>query len=369
MRHFPKFIIFLFLTSLFYISCEKTDSGVANDPESLVFSTAELKDSVSNLDFENLTAGSTIRGSHFRFTYPTKDNLAQGARGFDWICPTGQTRCNGISPQDKYHTGVDYGVGDNYLNRAIVAFGSGRVATVSRAGTTDHGLGNAVVIEHKMQAGNNIFSVYAHMNSIPNYISSGTYVTKGTVIGYAGKTGNNSGAGGIVHLHFELKNSNTLGSNPAGYYGYVVSSLRTAGAVGYISPANYINSANYFDDITLTSQLPNTIKRNTSFTTSVNLKNVFSQQSNIDLRLALYTAGSNPTFLGEIQTYSNTAINYSGEKAFTFSKSSISSAVGTNYELRLEAKVPNSTTDEWYTIPTLRSNTALQNPRPVSVTN
>ena len=56
---------------------------------------------------------------------------------------------------------------------------------------------------------NETFSTrYAHMSSVA--VSTGQYVTAGTIIGYEGNTGNSFGA----HLHFEVYENGTR-VNPA----------------------------------------------------------------------------------------------------------------------------------------------------------
>lgn len=356
----------LFLISILFLTACKKSSGNNEQEETYAISDVEIADSVSLNDYEHLTSGSAVRGSHFRFTYPT--TLAQGPRGFDWISST-------TEPVNKYHSGIDYAVSNSYRGRPVYAVASGRIASVISNCNSDHGIGNQVIIEHKMKTGSNIFSLYGHMENFASGINTGKYVPKGTIIGYIGQTAycRNSGtsAGGVVHLHFEMKNSNTTGSNPAGYWGYVpkTSTVTSATAKGYLRPSNYINSAvNLFEDITVNSALPATIRRNQPFTCSVSIYNPYTLPSNVDLRLALYSSGASPVFQGEIQTYLNNQINYSGSRTFTFSKSAITSVAGSNYELRVEVRFPASS-NEWYVLPTTKGNASFMNPQTVSITN
>lgn len=57
------------------------------------------------------------------------------------------------------------------------------------------GYGNYVMIEHE----NKVVTLYAHMTKVS--ANEGQKITKGTVIGFMGNTGNSSGA----HLHFEIR--------------------------------------------------------------------------------------------------------------------------------------------------------------------
>ena len=77
----------------------------------------------------------------------------------------------------------------------IYAVASGKVTEV---GYQSNGFGNYLVISH-----GSLSSLYGHLKSKPLY-AKGDSVSKGTIIGYAGSTGNSTGP----HLHFELYNPN-----------------------------------------------------------------------------------------------------------------------------------------------------------------
>jgi len=63
------------------------------------------------------------------------------------------------------------------------------------SGWSTGGYGNTVVIDH----GNGYQTLYGHLSSAA--AGCGRSVSQGTVIGYAGSTGNSTG----THLHFEVR--------------------------------------------------------------------------------------------------------------------------------------------------------------------
>lgn len=99
----------------------------------------------------------------------------------------------------KFHSGVDIRVP---LNTEIRACEEGIVEFADYKGA----YGNYIVIDHK----DGYSSAYSHMNSIT--VRKGELISKGEVIGYAGKSGNATG----IHLHFELKKNGKF-LNPVYY--------------------------------------------------------------------------------------------------------------------------------------------------------
>lgn len=117
------------------------------------------------------------------------DTSAGGAYGSGvFIWPTNNRF---ISGNDYWsgHLAIDIGAmtGDN-----VYAADSG---VVVYAGGISGGYGNMVMIDH----GNGYQTLYAHLNSINTRCGASVY--QGGVIGYAGSTGNSTGA----HLHFEVR--------------------------------------------------------------------------------------------------------------------------------------------------------------------
>ena len=112
--------------------------------------------------------------------------------GFGW-------REHPIFGRQIFHTGIDIGVDEG---TPVHAADSG---TVVYSGWKD-GYGYAVVIDH----GNGISTLCAHNSDLA--VSEGQSVSKGTVIAYAGSTGNATGP----HVHFEVRvNGDPV--NPLGY--------------------------------------------------------------------------------------------------------------------------------------------------------
>ena len=111
---------------------------------------------------------------------------AYGSGAFIW--PAGN---HSLSGNDYWsgHLGIDIAAGEG---APIYAADSGVVVF---SGWATGGYGNMVMIDH----GNGYQTVYAHLNNAS--IGCGRSVGQGTIIGYAGSTGNSTGA----HLHFEVR--------------------------------------------------------------------------------------------------------------------------------------------------------------------
>ena len=97
------------------------------------------------------------------------------------------------------HRGTDYAAPGGTEIYAV----SGGVVT---AAAYHYSWGYYVQVYHgKDDNGNTYSTLYAHMNSAP-VVSVGQEVSKGTVLGYVGSTGNSTGN----HLHLEMKVNNVL---------------------------------------------------------------------------------------------------------------------------------------------------------------
>ena len=105
------------------------------------------------------------------------------------------------------HKGLDISGGGIY-GQPIVASDSGYVvfAGFGSAANSHNRYGYCVDLDH----GNGYSTMYAHCSALT--VSTGSYVTKGQVIGYVGNTGQSYGA----HLHFEIRHYGTP-VNPSSY--------------------------------------------------------------------------------------------------------------------------------------------------------
>ena len=132
------------------------------------------------------------------------DNYVQGTGAMGWPCsgpitsPFGY-RTHPIFGTTIFHAGIDLGVD---YGTPIHAADSGVVVYSGWM----FGYGNAVIVDH----GGGISTLYGHNQSLA--VSEGQSVSKGSVIAYAGSTGNSTGP----HCHFEV-DVNGSPVNPMGY--------------------------------------------------------------------------------------------------------------------------------------------------------
>lgn len=125
-----------------------------------------------------------------------------GSSGFDPIWPLpGVTYISDHFGGARGHKGMDIA---GPWGTPIVAAADGQVIEANATDSWGYSWGYYVLIYH-----NGTYSTrYAHMSSVA--VSTGQYVTAGTIIGYEGNTGNSFGA----HLHFEVYENGTR-VNPA----------------------------------------------------------------------------------------------------------------------------------------------------------
>ncbi len=95
-------------------------------------------------------------------------------------------------PYQVMHTGIDIANPQGKIGDPVKAFMTGRVIY---AGEISWGYGKHVIIDH----GNNITSIYAHLNSIS--VTENQEIETGQIIGMEGSTGWSTGP----HLHFEVR--------------------------------------------------------------------------------------------------------------------------------------------------------------------
>lgn len=118
---------------------------------------------------------------------PTVSRLATTPIGFFVRPLQGGLKTQGIHG----HNAVDIAA---QRGTPVVATAAGRVI-IARMGGFNGGYGNMIVISHD----NNIQTLYAHLKDV--YITPGSTVTQGQVIGTVGNTGRSTGP----HLHIEVR--------------------------------------------------------------------------------------------------------------------------------------------------------------------
>ncbi len=121
------------------------------------------------------------------------------------------------------HAGIDLAPYPFAKNLNVYNIYHGKVAEIVKNGEEDHGMGNVVIVEHKIKE-ENIYSLYAHLSEINPKLKKGDFIKKGEVIGKVGATGYGCnywriGEDGCdkkspldIHLHFEIKTKPTLES-------------------------------------------------------------------------------------------------------------------------------------------------------------
>ncbi|MFH0854338.1 MAG: M23 family metallopeptidase, partial [bacterium] len=137
----------------------------------------------------------------------------------------------------NYHTGIDY---RNNGFRDIIACNFGQITHIEYMSTTDHGMGNNIIIEHELSNGEKIYSTYSHLDSIEPTLYIGKTVTKGEKLGVMGGSGYGKANYWAIHLHFELK-THPVTNNPSGtglHWGYTPNHPAT---YGYLDLNAYID--------------------------------------------------------------------------------------------------------------------------------
>jgi len=102
----------------------------------------------------------------------------------------GLRECDGCSTD---HTGTDFNPGDGYPIQVISD------GVVTEAGWDSTGYGNKVVVQHVID-GQVVSTLYAHLQDDSITVTVGQTVTRGTVLGLVGDTGESTGP----HLHFSV---------------------------------------------------------------------------------------------------------------------------------------------------------------------
>ena len=136
----------------------------------------------------------------------------------------------------KNHTGIDYSKNGD---KDIIAANDGTVVKLEAMSSSDHGMGNNIIIEHKLIDGSKIYSTYSHLDSYESKLYEGYKVASGEKIGVMGGSGYGKKDTWGIHLHFEMKTEAVTGSPKNGnYWGYV---LNEPIDYGYLNPNYYIS--------------------------------------------------------------------------------------------------------------------------------
>jgi murein DD-endopeptidase MepM/ murein hydrolase activator NlpD len=111
------------------------------------------------------------------------------------------------------HHGTDFGFPRGTPVRAIadgvVSYVLSNITREGSLNTTDHGLGNHVVLHHQASNGDQFTTIYGHLQEVK--VGQNQNVRKGDVIGLSGNTGRSTGP----HLHLEINKgwaNNTSGT-------------------------------------------------------------------------------------------------------------------------------------------------------------
>lgn len=158
------------------VSDEALTAAVSRDTFEVVSWAERLAERYGNAGSFRATSGA-IRWP-FPYSVPTTDGF--GPRP-EWVSGT------------AFHNGVDFTPGNG---TPIYAIADGVVAVHLE---DQWGFGNHVIIQHEIP-GQNIESLYAHMQSQSSPLKVGDTIKVGDFIGLVGDTGNSYGA----HLHFEI---------------------------------------------------------------------------------------------------------------------------------------------------------------------
>lgn len=134
----------------------------------------------------------------------TTGGAGPGDGTYIWPFPP-STVSSEYGPRDgtRFHEGIDFAGGlVGGVGTAIPAIANGTIQT----NTYSSGFGNYVIIDHgllpanaPMYAGQRCRSLYAHMNSRPDW-EPGQGISQSQTVGPLGNTGNSFGA----HLHLEI---------------------------------------------------------------------------------------------------------------------------------------------------------------------
>ena len=191
-----------------------------------------IKDDQTYIDWDKLNLGIGGIG-----------DLGIGGGGRDMsFKPFGITAGYPYYPSGKRHKGVDFGFP---MNTPIGSTVDGIVSYVRDSGSSGYG-------RHVLVHGNDgRYYLYGHMSN--PMVSAGQQVVSGQLLGYSGNTGNSTGP----HLHYEVRNSASYGSD-IDPYPYINSSLWS---IGTSSPMPAGSIAGSTEAPTASSSMPIATRR------------------------------------------------------------------------------------------------------------
>jgi len=115
-----------------------------------------------------------------------------------WPVPVGTPISSGFGLREcdgceTNHTGTDFNPGNGYPAQVIAD------GVVTEAGWDSTGYGNKVVVQHVID-GQVVSTLYAHLQDDSIAVTVGQTITRGTVVGLVGSTGESTGP----HLHLSV---------------------------------------------------------------------------------------------------------------------------------------------------------------------
>jgi murein DD-endopeptidase MepM/ murein hydrolase activator NlpD len=164
-------------------SSDATDVGVQREAWSVTSYAQVLRSRYGNRNFSYSTTGSGT----IRWPFPTAVPVSSGFG--DRVAPCRYCSSN--------HRGVDFTPGNG---TPIYAVADGVVSESEYGG----GYGQALYIEHQIN-GQNVQSLYAHMQRDSSPLQAGDVVQVGDFVGLVGNTGTSTGP----HLHLEIRINGT----------------------------------------------------------------------------------------------------------------------------------------------------------------
>ena len=168
---------------------------------------------------------------------------------------------------DSSHKALDI-VSSDRKETDIVSLEDGTVETVvnNTLGPNHNSKGNATYGNYvKVKQTNGKTALYAHLKYNSIKVNKGQYITKGTVIGTMGETGNAYGR----HLHLEIRNENNVRENPIVYLqtpGQSESAVQTTEKKEESAPQTNLSLENTENNVSENSNTPSSNTSNNNQT-------------------------------------------------------------------------------------------------------